>query len=106
MLIWRVGVAGVLFLVACSKEPPSPEAAVARAEAEGQTVLPCPCSVTCLPPPAEPPPLVADLPDWVSDRAAIREREMWKEAFRAERGNREACSARLEILFPTKETKP
>ncbi len=101
----RFVAAGALLLAACSKEPP-PETAVARAEAESQTVLPCECSVTCRPPPTEPPPLAADLPDWVSDRAAVREREVWKTAFRDERGNREACAARLEALFPKKEAKP
>jgi hypothetical protein len=97
--------AGALLLAACSKEPP-PETAVSRAEAEAQTVLPCECSVTCRPPPAEPPPMVADLPDWVSDRAAARDREAWKTAFRDERGNRAACSERLDVLFPKPEAKP
>lgn len=99
----RLVAAGALLLAACSKEPPPPETAVARAEAESQTVLPCECSTLCRPPQAEPPPLVADLPDWVSDRAAVRDREAWKTALRAERGHREACSARLEVLFPKKD---
>jgi hypothetical protein len=105
VLIARCGVAAALLLAACSKEPP-PETAVARAEAEAQTVLPCECSTTCRPSPAEPPPLVTDLPDWVSDRAGIREREVWKNAFRDERRNRQACSNRLDVLFPKKEAKP
>lgn len=101
----RLVAAGVLLLAACSREPP-PETAVAQGEAESRTVLPCECSVICRPPPTEPPPLAADLPDWVSDRAAIRDREAWKTALRAERGHREACSARLDVLFPKKEAKP
>jgi hypothetical protein len=85
-----------LLLAACSKQE-APLLVTTETP-----ILPADCFPDQLKAPAEPK-LSADTPEGASDLAAARDREAWKQAFRAEAANRATCAARLKTLFPAGE---
>lgn len=50
--------------------------------------------------PAPEPKVKADIPEGVSDLAAVKDRERWKTIYRAEKDVRSTCWERLMELFP------
>ncbi len=87
-----------LLLGACAHEAPAPVYLTAE-----QPTLPEQCFPDQVPPPKEPQLKVGQD---ATDIDAVRDREQWKRALRAERSHRATCAMRLDILYPRERVKP